>query len=136
MRHAETIKKALFYGVAGTIAMTVFAAFAPHIYLPSDDMYGTLTKLLPMGSAGITLAYFGLGAVLAYIYGSYVREHLPTHSWLRGIFYAIVLFFAAHAIVLPALGHGFFSGSMSSMVGMLLGMSAFGVTVEYLYGHK
>lgn len=136
MRHAETIKRALFYGIAGTLAMTVFAAFAPHIYLPSEDIYGTLAKALPIGSAGITLAYFGLGAVLAYIYGSHIRQHLPTHSWLRGIFYAIVLFFAAHLVVFPALGHGFFAGSITSMMGMLLGMSAFGVTVEYFYGHK
>ena len=135
MFSTEAIKRAALYGVAGTVMMTVFTFVADHLHLPKVDMHDILGHVLAVGTQVVLLIYFAMGAILAFVYKAYFHTHLPNRSWTRGAFYGFFLWFVA-GIAMPVFGMGFFTGSMTTAVGMLIGLAVYGATVGYLYDRK
>lgn len=133
--NADTIKKAVMAGVAGTVIMTVFAAFSHYVSLPKMDFPGMIASQTHMGMPMAWMVYFGFGIVLAYFYGSFFMKRLPMHSTMRGMIYALMLWGVAEAILMPALGMGFFPSFTGAFAG-LVGMGLYGATVGFLYEGK
>lgn len=131
-----TIKKAIFAGLTGTVVMTVFTVMANKIHIPKVDFQGVIAGLLNTSGVESWVVYFGVGILLAYLYGAYFRDRLPSQSWRRGVVYGFFLWLVMQLIVLPATGVGFFSGSIAATFGMLLAAAAYGGTVGYLDAHK
>lgn len=130
--NTEAIKRAVLFGIAGTVAMTVFSYIAQSIHLPKIDVHDMINGVIHMGTAAVWIVYFVVGVVFAYLYKAYFQAKLPTHSWIRGVFYAFFLW-AVMGLVMPFFGMGFFTGEATTAMGMLLGFSAYGATVGYLY---
>ena len=120
-------------GLAGTVVMTVFSYFSNYLHLPSTDYHGMIASHFSMGSAFAWVIYFGLGVMLAYFYGTFFRKRLPAHSWMRGIVYAVLIWGVTEIILMPILGMGFFSGSITAAFAAFIGMALYGGTVGYLY---
>ncbi|MBX7149849.1 hypothetical protein K1X76_12330 [bacterium] len=136
MHNKETLLKAVYYGVAGTVVMTVFSYLAQIVSIPTADFHGMVSTVLNTTGVGAWMAFFGVGVVLAYVYNTAFRHRLPTHSWMRGAFYGLGVFFVMQLVVMPIFGMGFFSGSVTTTVGMIVGMCVYGATVGYLYEQR
>lgn len=130
-----SFRKALMAGVAGTVVMTVFSFISHYLQLPRFDFHELIGSYFKMGAVFSWFLYFGIGVGLAYLYGAFFRGMLPSHSWGRGMIYAIILWGAMEVILMPVFGMGFFAGSMMVAVAMLFGMMLYGATVGYLYEH-
>lgn len=129
------MKKAFMAGVAGTVVMTVFSFVSNYLPIPKTDFHGMIASHIPMGAAFTWIVYFGLGVVLAYLYGTYLKAKLPAHSYGRGIIYALILWGFMEVVLMPLSGAGFFSGGVMSAMGAFLGIGLYGATVGYLYEH-
>ena len=129
------LKKAMLAGVAGTVVMTVFSFVSQYIHLPSTDFRDMIAGHLQTTATIAWVVYFAMGIFFAYLYGTYFRMRLPSHSWMRGVVYAVFLWGLMEVVLMPIFGMGFFSGSMPAAFGMLVGMGLYGATVGYLYEH-
>lgn len=140
MFNNTALKKAMFVGVAGTIVMTTYSFVAHYARLPHGDFHSIIAGLLPQAGAVITwIIYFATGVFFAYIYKAFFLGKLPAHSWMRGVVYAFLIWFFMEVVLMPVMGMGFFPGSLTSAVGLLVGTGFYGATVGYLYdqkGHK
>ena len=133
--NADAIKKAVMFGAAGTVAMTVFTTISHYINLPKVDFHGLIAGYVHYGTVSVWVATFAVGAAFAYLYKAYFRDRLPTHSWMRGVVYAFVLW-GAMGLAMPLFGMGFFAGSITMAFSMLIGICFYGATVGYLYEMK
>lgn len=131
--NATALKKAVLTGIAGTVVMTVFSYVSHYLQFPSADFYGVISGMFHTTGTTAWVIYFGVGVVFAYLYGNFFQAKLPAHSWMRGVVYACFLWGAVEVVLMPLFGMGFFSGSMTTAFGMLLGMGFYGATVGYLY---
>ena len=129
----DALKKAFLFGVAGTVVMTAYSYLAGFVNLPHPDYHAMIHNLFATGTAGSWLVYFVMGVALAYVYKAFLAAHLPAHSWQKGLFFGAMIWAAAQFIVMPALGMGFFSGSIMAAFGMLVGNALYGAMVGYLY---
>jgi hypothetical protein len=65
------------------------------------------------------------------IYAFLLYRILPGRPWAKGIYWGLILWFLAQAVVMPMMGGGFFSASMGGMkavIGSLLGTSSTAVS--------
>ncbi|MDO8519216.1 MAG: hypothetical protein Q7T11_03520 [Deltaproteobacteria bacterium] len=133
--NTDAIKRAVMFGAAGTVAMTVYTYLSHYIHLPKVDFHGLIAGFLHYGTAVNWVAYFAVGAAFAYLYKAFFRDKLPAHSWMRGVVYAFVLW-GAMGLAMPLFGMAFFAGSMHAALSMLIGFGFYGATVGYLYEMK
>ncbi|EKD41680.1 MAG: hypothetical protein ACD_73C00584G0002 [uncultured bacterium] len=133
MSSLDTLKRAIVVGVAGTLAMTFYTFVAGYTHLPHADMRGMLSGFFHLNDAGAWMAYMVFGVGMAYAYRSFFRDRMPARSWMRGVFYAFFAWLFVQVIAMPVMGHGFFSGSMMTAVGMFLSMMCYGAMVGFLY---
>jgi hypothetical protein len=130
--NVTSFKKALSAGVAGTVIMTAFFYVSQYMHMPTMDFHGMIASHFGTGMAFTWLVYFGFGVVLAFAYGIFFRK-LPSHSWSRGLIYALMLWGFMEVVLMPIFGMGFFSGSMMVAVAAFIGMGLYGATVGYIY---
>lgn len=130
-----SLKKALFAGVAGTVVMTVFSYVSKYLNFPRTDLHGMISSHFHTGGLFTWLIYFGCGVVLAYLYGHFVMKKLPSHGWVRGMIYALMLWGVMELVMMPILGMGFLSGSIMGAAFAYVTMAFYGGTVGYLYEH-
>ena len=134
--NVAALKKAMIFGIAGTAVLTAFTYLAGFMNLPHPDYHGMISGLFHTGTTGSWLLYFAAGVLLAYVYKAFLAAHLPAHSWKNGIVYGFLLWGITQFILMPVFGMGFFSGSMMTAVGMLVGNAFYGAIVGYLYSHS
>lgn len=128
-----SLKKAIFAGFAGTVAMTAFSFLSGHLHLPAADFRALLSAHLPFPGFFSWIAYFAVGIALAYFYGTYIRAMLPAHSWTRGVIYALILWAATGIVLMPLFGMGFFTGSLIGAISTFAAMAFYGAAVGYVY---
>ena len=133
--NVASMKKAFMAGVAGTVVMTVFSFVSHYLHLPKSDFHGMVASQFHLAGALSWVVYFGIGVVLAYLYGAFFKAKLPAHSWSRGIVYALILWGAMEIVLMPIFGMGFFSGSVTAAAAAFVAMGLYGATVGYLYEH-
>ncbi len=133
--NVTSIKRALFAGVAGTVVMTVFSYVSQYLHFPRTDFHGMISTHFHTGSLFTWLIYFAFGVGLAYFYGHFVMKRLPSHGWMRGMFYAAMLWGVMQFVMMPLLGMGFFAGSLLAPSFAYVTMAFYGGTVGYLYEH-
>ena len=127
------IKKAVFAGVLGTVAMTIVATFgAPMMGLPKMDIPGMLAS--QMGGAIVLgwVAHFMVGTILALGY-AFVQGRLPGPAILRGVLYGLAPWLMAQVVVMPMMGMGLFSGAFTPAFGSLIGHLVYGAIVGAVY---
>lgn len=127
------IKRAVFAGVLGTVAMTIVATFgAPMMGLPKMDIPGMLAS--QMGGAIVLgwLAHFMVGTILAVGYALF-QGRLPGPAVLRGALYGLAPWLMAQVVVMPMMGMGFFSGAFAPAFGSLIGHIIYGAVVGVTY---
>ncbi len=126
--------RAIIAGVVGTLVMTAVGVWvAPMMGLPAMNPADMLaTKMggnLMLGWGG----HLMIGIILALVY-AVVAPWLPGPPVLRGALYAIAPWLVAQLMVMPMMGMGVFSGSMSLAMGSLIGHLLYGATVGAIYG--
>ena len=127
------IKKAVFAGVLGTVAITIVATFgAPMMGLPKMDIPGMLAS--QMGGAIVLgwIAHFMVGTILAFGY-AFVQGRLPGPAILRGALYGLAPWLMAQVVVMPMMGMGLFSGAFAPAFGSLIGHLVYGAIVGAVY---
>lgn len=127
------IKRAVFAGVLGTVAMTIVATFgAPMMGLPKMDIPGMLAS--HMGGATLLgwIAHFMVGTLLALGY-ALVQWRLPGPAILRGALYGLAPWLMAQVVVMPMMGMGLFSGAAALAFGSLIGHLVYGAIVGAVY---
>lgn len=123
----------MFIGFAGTVAMTVYSYVAHTVSLPQVDYRSMISNVFPAGEMGTWGIYFAIGIFFAFMYNLFFKDRLPAHSWMRGMFYGFMLWCFMGFVFMPVMGMGFFAGSVSTALGMLLGVVCYGMTVGYMY---
>ncbi len=126
-------KKAVFAGVAGTIAMTIAATFAaPLMGLPKMDVPGMLASvmggILPLG----WVAHFMIGTILALGFAA-IQDKIPGPAIARGAIYTLAPWLMAQVVVMPMMGMGFFSGAFATAFGSLIGHLIYGAVLAGVY---
>lgn len=126
--------RAIIAGVVGTIAMTAVGVWgAPMMGLPAMNPADMLA--MKMGG-NVMLGWAGhlmIGIILAIGY-AIVAPSLPGPPVARGALYAIAPWLVAQLMVMPMMGMGMFSGSMSLAMGSLIGHLVYGSIVGAIYG--
>jgi uncharacterized membrane protein YagU involved in acid resistance len=136
------LKRSVLAGIAGTIAMTIFASMAPMMGMPEMN----IPKMLA-GTMGLPVAigwamHFMIGIVLALIYGKFFSTKLPGSYLVRGMIFSILPWMLAQIMVMPMMAvmnnmpftSGIFSGSLIMAMGSLMGHMVFGGVLGFTYG--
>ena len=126
--------KAIFAGLAGTVAMTALMLMAPAMGLPPMNIGAMLGSM--MGGSAVLgwIAHFMVGAILALAFAAVFAARLPGPRALRGMAYGVVPWLAAQLVVMPMMGAGFFSGSLAAALGSLMGHLVYGAVLGAVYG--
>ena len=126
--------KAAIAGIVATLVMTMVGVWgAPMMGMPAMNPADMLA--MKMGN-NIMLGWAGhlmIGVILALIYakvGGMLRGPAP----IRGAVFAIAPWLVAQVMVMPMMGMGLFSGSMTMAVGSLIGHLVYGATLGAIYG--
>lgn len=128
------ILRAILAGVIGTAVMTVMSVFiAPMMGMPpmnpAEMLAGQMGGNMMMGWA----AHFMVGIILAVIY-ALVANRLPGPVVVRGAVFGVAPWLMAQAVMMPMMGMGMFSGSMTMAGGSLVGHLLYGGVVGLVYG--
>ena len=125
------LSRALVAGFAGTILITLMMYFvSPMMSGGPMDIAALLGGVLGGSWAAGIAAHFVIGTlVFPAIYALLLYRVLTGSPAVRGMTWGLVLWFASQAVVMPALGAGFFSseagGAMAAM-DSLIGHLAYG----------
>lgn len=122
-------------GVAGTLAMTVVGLYvAPMMGMPpmnpADMLAGAMGGLTILGWAG----HLMIGIVLALIYANVVLPLLPGSPAARGALFSLAPWLMAQIVVMPMMGMGLFSSSMTTAGGSLVGHLVYGIVMGAIVG--
>ena len=126
--------KAIFAGLAGTVAMTALMLVAPAMGLPPMNIGAMLGSVMGGSEPLGWIAHFIVGAILALAFAALFARRLPGPWPVRGMAYAVVPWLAAQLVVMPMMGAGFFSGSLAAAVGSLMGHLVYGAVLGAVYG--
>jgi len=114
------LKKAVYGGVAGTIAMTMMALWVAPLMtgMPMDiaAMLGGMVGGLTMG----WVAHILMGVIvfpLAYVFIFY--GFLPGSALVRGLIFGVLLWVAAVVVVMPMAGAGFLMVNIGGMLAVM-----------------
>jgi hypothetical protein len=115
--------------LAGTVAIVLnTAVLAAADLVPLATAHGGLLRLLviltggaisPTGALFQTGFHVAVGLAMAVFYAFALEPFLRGPSWLRGLLYALVVWLANAAIVLPATGEGFAGSRHLTLAGMV-----------------
>ena len=129
----ESLKKAIIAGLAGTVAMTMFTYITHRMSIQGVDYHEVLSSHFQVSGPISWLFYFFVGFLFAFVYGAFVRDHLPPGFPTRGFMFAMLIWLVSSAALMPILGMGFFAGSMAASCVALVGVAIYGATVCYVY---
>jgi len=116
--------------LAGAVAIALnTAALAAADLVPLATAHGGLLRLLvvlsgdalpiPAGSAFQAGFHIVVGLAMALFYAMVLEPVLRGPSWLRGLTYAVAVWLANAAVVLPATGEGFAGSRHLTLAGMV-----------------
>jgi hypothetical protein len=116
--------------LAGAVAIALnIAALAAADLVPLATARGGLLRLVvmlsgdsfpsPTTGAFQTGFHIVVGLAMALFYALVLEPVLPGPSWLRGLIYAVAVWLANAAIVLPATGEGFAGSRHLTLAGMV-----------------
>lgn len=133
------IGKAIAGGCAGTIVMTLMMYFvAPMMLGKPMDVAAMLGSVLGGSWAMGLLMHFVNGTVVfPIIYGYLLYRFLPGESWLKGMWWGLILWFVSQALVTPMMGGGLFSakaGGLMAVMASLLGHAIYGALLGAVAG--
>jgi uncharacterized membrane protein YagU involved in acid resistance len=122
-------------GVAGTLAMTVVGLYvAPMMGMPpmnpADMLAGAMGGFTILGWAG----HLMIGVVLALIYANVVLRLLPGPPAVRGALFSLAPWLMAQIVVMPMMGMGLFSSSLTLAGGSLVGHLVYGGVLGAIVG--
>jgi uncharacterized membrane protein YagU involved in acid resistance len=126
--------KAIFAGLAATVAMTALMLMAPAMGLPPMNIGAMLGSVMGGGAAIGWIAHFMVGAILALAFAALFAQRLPGPSFIRGMLYGVLPWLAAQILVMPMMGAGFFGGSAAAALGSLMGHLVYGAVLGAVYG--
>ncbi len=131
MMRRPVIAQAIFGGFAGTIALLLILYWAPLINWPRVDYAGLIANLFGGTWDLGLLAAIALGMIvfpLVLVYS--VWRILPGPALVKGIVWALLLWFISEAAFMPATRAGFFSRRLDEPV--LAAVAAF--IAHLIYG--
>ncbi|MEX2049297.1 MAG: DUF6789 family protein [Gemmatimonadota bacterium] len=129
------VTRVISAGILGTLAMTMVGLFAaPMMGMPAmnpaDMLAGAMGGMAILGWA----AHLMIGVVLALIYASVVLTRLPAPPVVRGALFSLAPWLMAQVVVMPMMGMGLFSGSMTMAFGSLVGHLVYGAVLGAVVG--
>jgi uncharacterized membrane protein YagU involved in acid resistance len=129
------IMRVIGAGVLGTLAMTAVGLYvAPMMGMPPMNPADMLADAM----GGLTMLGWGahlmIGIVLALIYAKVVLALLPGPPAVRGALFSLAPWLMAQIVVMPMMGMGLFSGSMTMAGGSLVGHLVYGVVLGAVVG--
>ncbi len=132
------IGRAILGGIAGTLAITLMMYFVSPMMGVKMDIAGSLGQMLG-GSwvLGMTMHSINGTIIFPLIYAYLLYRILPGQAWAKGVYWGLVLWFLAQAVVMPMTGGGFFSakmGGMKAVIGSLLGHIIYGGLLGWIAG--
>jgi hypothetical protein len=114
-RRASRFYAALAAGTLAILLNSAVLASADLVHLPTA--HGGLLRLLVVLTGGIIHPptdsvfqfgfHIGVGLLMTMFYVYALDRRLPGSPWMRGLIYALLVWLANAAIVLPILGEGF-----------------------------
>lgn len=126
--------RAALAGVLGTVAMTVVALYvAPMMGMPPMNPAEMLAGQMGGNTIVGWAVHFMIGVTLATVYAA-VAGSLPGPVAVRGALFGLAPWLVAQVVVMPMMGMGLFSGSMSMAMGSMLGHIIYGGVVGAVYG--
>jgi uncharacterized membrane protein YagU involved in acid resistance len=126
--------RAVFAGLAATVAMTALMLMAPVMGLPPMNVGAMLGSVMGGSNAIGWAAHFMVGAILALGFAVLFARRLPGPLLVRGMAYGVVPWLAAQLVVMPLMGAGLFSGSAAAALGSLMGHLVYGAVLGAVYG--
>jgi len=123
---ASRVIAALLAGAVAIVLNTAVLAAADLV--PLATAHGGLLRLLviltggaisPTGAVFQTGFHVAVGLAMAVFYAFILEPFLRGPSWLRGLLYALAVWLANAAIVLPATGEGFAGSRHLTLAGMV-----------------
>ena len=134
--------------LAGAVAIALnIVVLAAADLVPLATARGGLLRLLmmltgdalpiPPGNAIQTAFHAVIGLAMALFYAWVLEPILRAPSWLRGLIYAVAVWLANAAVVLPATGEGFAGSRYLTLAGMIwfaVAHTLFFIVLAVLYG--
>lgn len=127
----RSMKRILKAGLVASLAMAAFAVAAAWIRMPFLNWSQVLSQTARDPLLGYCL-FFALGISVALIFALIFHDHLPGHSWQRGLLFAVMMWILTGAALAPLLGMGFFMGSVLVSLGTLATYLCYGGVLGYL----
>ena len=128
------VGRAVLAGIIATAVMTVVSVVVtPTMGMPKMNPAEMLAGRMGGNMALGWTAHFMIGTTLALIYAA-VAAAFPGPPPVRGALYGVAPWLLAQVAVMPMMGMGFFSGSMTMAGGSLAGHLIYGATVGAVYG--
>jgi uncharacterized membrane protein YagU involved in acid resistance len=114
---------------AGTLVMSGVAAMAPMMGMPPMNPAAMMAE--PMGGSMALgwMAHLMVGNVLGFAFAWVVAARLPGPLALRGALFSVAPWLLAQLMVMPMMGKGLFSGSMTMAAGSLMGHLVYGAVL-------
>ena len=130
-----SITRVVAAGLLATLVMTAVAVYvAPMMGIapmnPATMLAGQMGGVVILGWA----AHLMIGVALAFIYVGAARSRLPGPAALRGALFSLAPWLVAQIVVMPMMGMGLFSGSMTLAGGSLIGHLVYGTVLGAVTG--
>lgn len=127
------IKKALWGGVAATVAMTILMLVAPMMGMPPMKIGNMMADFMGMPVWTGWAMHLMIGIVWASVYVFVVKERLTMNPALKGMLFALLPWFLMQVMVMPMMGMGVFSMNspepMKMVIGTLMGHLLYGLVL-------
>ncbi len=121
--------KTIFAGLIATAGMSLVMLMAPQAGLSPMNISDLLAPVLGGSTVLGWVFQFLFGAALAVLYAAVFLHRLTGPPALRGLVFGLLSWAAEQAIVMPAIGIGFFSGSAELSIGSLFGHLVYGIVL-------
>lgn len=132
------VGRAIVGGFVGTLMMTLMMYFVAPMMGVKMDIAASLGKMLGGSWAlGMMMHFINGTIIFPLIFAFLLYRILPGEAWAKGIYWGLVLWFLAQAIVMPMMGAGFFSsamGGMKAVVASLLAHIVYGGLLGWVAG--
>lgn len=121
------VTRVIAAGVVGTLVMTAVGVYvAPMMGIPPMNPADMLAGVMGGVAIGGWAAHLMIGTVLALIYAKVALPRLPGPAVVRGALFSLAPWLMAQVVMMPMMGMGLFSGSMTMAVGSLVGHLVYG----------
>jgi mono/diheme cytochrome c family protein len=111
--YANEYRKSILGGLTETMAITLMMYFVLPMMGVRMDIAASLGKMLGGSWAlGMTMHFINGTLIFPLIYAFLIYRIFPGQAWAKGIYWGLILWFLAQAVVMPMMGGGFFSANM------------------------